>query len=102
MVVAGIIPDHLLAEERTTMYLSRDAHSTSSIEVRKATLDKWQSEWRIADKGLWTKKLISDVRPWVARKHGSVGFHLAQMFTGHGCFRLYLVVQARARDGDRL
>lgn len=34
----------------------------------------------------WTHRLISDLRPWVGRKHGDVTFHLSQILTGHGCF----------------
>jgi len=74
MVVADIIPAYLLAEKRTTKYWFMEGHSINPIEARKVTVDKWHAEWRMVDMGSWTKRLISDVRPWVTRKHGSVDY----------------------------
>lgn len=33
---------------------------------------------------------------WMARRHGSLTFHLTQLLTGHGCFNAYLHRRNRA------
>lgn len=33
--------------------------------------------------------MIANVRVWYKRKHGEMGYHLAQVLTGHGCFKKY-------------
>ncbi|KAM8702448.1 hypothetical protein ACLKA7_001779 [Drosophila subpalustris] len=38
----------------------------------------------------WTKRLIPELKPWIERRHGQVDFYLAQVLTGHGCFKAYL------------
>ena len=38
----------------------------------------------------WTYRLILELTTWLNRKHGEVGFYLAQALSGHGCFNAYL------------
>ena len=38
----------------------------------------------------WTYRLIPELATWLNRKHGEVGFYLAQVPSGHGCFNAYL------------
>ena len=47
---------------------------------------RWHGEetWR------WTYRLIPELATWLNRKHGEVGFYLAQALSGHGCFNTYL------------
>ena len=40
--------------------------------------------------GRWTYRLIPELATWLDRKHGQVGFYLAQALSGHGCFNAYL------------
>lgn len=86
LVVAGLIPVHLLAQERAEVRCGRGTKE----EVRGRTFQRWQLEWGSANKGAWTRRLIHEVEPWVRRKGGQTDFHLTQMFTGHGCFNSYL------------
>ena len=34
--------------------------------------------------------LFGELATWLNRKHGEVGFYLAQVLSGHGCFNAYL------------
>ena len=34
--------------------------------------------------------MILELATWLNRKHGEVGFYLAQALSGHGCFNAYL------------
>lgn len=90
LVVAGLIPAHLIAMERTNTYNGRKAGSLDTAEARNRTLLKWQEEWDSSETGRWTHRLIRDVKKWVSRKFGDVDFHITQMLTGHGCFGQYL------------
>ena len=40
--------------------------------------------------GRSTYRLIPELATWMNRKHGEVGFYLAQALSGHGCFNAYL------------
>jgi len=92
MVIANIIPAHLLASERSERYIRRKERDKAGVskEVREATIKRWQKEWDVAEKGRWTRRLIVDLKAWTERKHGTVDFHLSQFLSGHGCFRYYL------------
>lgn len=94
MVVAGLLPAHLMARERQRKY--RDGIPQEA--AREKTFNKWQQEWDAADTGRWTKKLIKDVKIWSTRKNGMVDFHTTQMLTGHGCFGEYLYRFKRLAD----
>ena len=37
----------------------------------------------------WTYRLIPIVTKWGERKHGEIDHYLAQVLSGHGCFRKY-------------
>ena len=88
-VISSSVPIHLLCAERT--YGRGRNTPTEKFARREATLLKWQEEWEAeTTKGQWTKRLIPDIRKWINRKHGSVGFHLSQFLSGHGCFGAYL------------
>lgn len=90
MVVAGTIPLHLLARERRERFYASMAHEESPGEHRTNTLELWQSEWAGSTKGMWTRELIPDVRPWIGRRWGEVTYHVTQCLTGHGSFMTYL------------
>jgi len=92
MVIASVIPAHLLASERSERYIRRGEWDKAGVakEVLEATMKKWQKEWEAAEKGRWTRRIIVDLNAWTERKHGTVDFHLSQFLSGHGCFRYYL------------
>jgi len=65
MVVAGIIPAHFLAWERTKRHAIRSEPGKASMEkdIREEVFNKWQSEWdQEPDTGRWTWRLIRDVK----------------------------------------
>lgn len=91
LVVAGLIPVHLLVRERAERHRSGHARNTlKEEEIRQETFRCWQAEWQAAETGSWTRRLIKEVEPWVKRRKEKVDFHLTQALTGHGCFNQYL------------
>lgn len=92
-VIASTPPADLLAKERETAFDQRRAYAapTADNDLRINTIEKWQERWLTEESGVWTRRLIPDVRPWCARSHGLVtSFHLTQFLSGHGCFGQYL------------
>lgn len=59
-------------------------------EARRKLQETWQTRWSNSNKGEWTRRLIPEIAPCVNGKHGDVNYHLAQAFSGHGCFAGYL------------
>lgn len=92
LVIAGVIPIDLLAQERKLVYQSRSELGTerAKSEARDRSLEAWQTRWQESDKGRWTARLIPLIAPWLQRKHGEVNYFLTQMLTGHGLFSAYL------------
>jgi hypothetical protein len=91
MVVAGMVPAHLLAKERQKIYrYTKEGKEVNKQEQRAHTYKEWQNEWDQAKKGRWTHRLIQDVEKWTTRGFGNTDYHLTQMLTGHGCFGSYL------------
>lgn len=99
LVVAGIIPAHLVALESQTRYTEQRNGTVIDKKVaREMTMKKWQAKWDATDKELWTRRLIGDISKWTSRKFGNCDFHLTQMLTGHGCFGQYLYKYKRRED----
>lgn len=92
LVVAGMLPLHLQASERSEIRKAkhRGEAPPSKDELRRETMNKWQGSWENSVTGSWTKRLIPDLRPWASRKSGTVNYHITQFLTGHGCFGEYL------------
>lgn len=91
LVVAGIVPIALLAQERKRAYIrKRQTGEDGPSDERDTTLNVWQRLWEDDGRGRWTARLIPYLRPWVTRRHGEVDFYLTQFLTGHGYFRSYL------------
>jgi len=84
-VVSGMPPLALLAEERQKIH----GGILKSV-ARDQLMNRWQTAWNNSAKGRWTYRLITELAPWLNRKHGEVSFHLSQVLTGHGCFGEYL------------
>ncbi|XP_070067110.1 uncharacterized protein [Drosophila virilis] len=83
LVLAGMIPLGLMAAER-------QSGATTNRQLRDNTIEQWQSKWDASSSGRWTHGLIPNLKLWLQRRHGDVDHYLAQIFTGHGCFKAYL------------
>jgi len=91
LVVAGMVPAHLKAQEQQFKFRAlKQGIVVEDGNLRDMTFRKWQTQWNSTKTGLWTKRLISDIRKWTDRRFGETDFHLTQMLTGHGCFGYYL------------
>ena len=102
MVLASVPPIDLLAEERQeTFQLRKKLTCTDLQEIARAkeairkdgkhrVVEKWQMRWHGEQTGRWTYRLILEHATGLNRKHGEVGFYLAQALSGHVCFNAYL------------
>lgn len=92
LLIAGAVPIDLLAMEKRAIYLRRSEGNRDSIarEERARTIQAWQRLWDEETRGRWTAALITNVKAWISRKHGEVGYYMTQLLSGHGYFRSYL------------
>ena len=102
LVLASVAPIDLLAEERQeTFQLRKELTCTDPQEIarvkeairkdgRRKLVEKWQIRWHGEQTWRWTYRLIPELATWLNRKHGEIGFYLAQALSGHGCFNAYL------------
>nr|CAH7732275.1 unnamed protein product [Callosobruchus chinensis] len=99
-VVSGIVPIHLVVDERRRLYNRADAASYEvRDEVRRETIRQWQNEWdETVHVAQWTKSLIPRIEDWIACKHRVVDYYLTQALTGHGCFAVYVKRIGKATD----
>lgn len=89
LVLAGIIPIDLLAEERDIVYRETGSKKEAKIRARERSLQKWQNRWDTTNNASWTRSLIKQIKPWLDRKHGQTDYFLTQFLTGHGRFASY-------------
>lgn len=93
-VISGTLPLRVLAEERRILYQRKKSTTLSAEELgteeRQRSISRWQLQWDATVKGRWTHRLIPRINVWLNRSHGEVNYYLAQMLSGHGCFRAYL------------
>ena len=101
LVRASVPPVDLLSEEGQETFqlrkltcadLQQIARAKEAIrkDERRRLVEKWQMRWYGEQTGRWTYRLIPELATWLNRKHGEVGFYLAQALSGHGCFNAYL------------
>ena len=50
----------------------------------------WQERWTHETTGRSTHNLIPNIREWIERSHGNVGYYMTQFLTNHGSFNQYL------------
>ncbi|XP_030758070.1 uncharacterized protein LOC115883805 [Sitophilus oryzae] len=86
MVIAGVIPLHLAAEEKRELYVKAEINDEVKKQQRRGIYQKWQEEWDTSDKGRWTRKSIHNVEDWTSRKHEDVDYYITQFLSGHGVF----------------
>lgn len=87
MVIAGIPPVKLLAEERTCIYEKGKEHKQ---QARKSLLQKWEEQWNSYDG--WAKWFIPSITTWIeqSQSQSCINYYVTQCLTGHGCFGSYL------------
>jgi hypothetical protein len=107
LLLARQVPWHLVALERRLRYEDRREPNPERRRTRRQrreeTLERWQQEWEEdTSESKWTKRLVPDIRDWVARKHGQTSYHLTQALIGHGCFQEYLYRFKRAASPECL
>lgn len=92
LVIAGCIPIDLLAAERKRIYEANrmNTNKTIATQERQVTLLKWEERWKTEDRGRWTARIISEVKPWFDRRYGEVNYYVTQFLSGHGHFNAYL------------
>lgn len=52
--------------------------------------ERWQERWQKETTGRWTQMLIPNIGECLDRKLEEVGFYVAQVLSGDGCFNSYL------------
>ena len=89
---SGQVPFQLRKELTCLTNLQEIARAKKAIckDGRSRLVGKWQTRWHGDQSGRWTHCLIPELTTWLDRKHGQVGFYLAQALSGHGCFNAYL------------
>lgn len=91
LVVAGVIPIKLMAQERRQVYQEKKMRGEAdTAEARQNTMRHWQECWERESRGRWTARLVGNLGEWSGRKFGEVNFYLTQLLTDHGYFRAYL------------
>ena len=104
LVLAGLPPIDLLLLEKREIYaqtknIGCDRNDTNEYsrkmseikeKARNNLIGKWQERWNQEDTGRWTYNLIPNIRVWITRKHGNMGYYLTQAMTDHGNFNKYL------------
>jgi hypothetical protein len=99
MVIAGIVPIHLLAAERAKIeQAKKDGKDVKKVKTEARA--KWQCEWYQSNSGRWTYKLIPRINRWNSRKWGQVNFYVTQFLSGHGCFNEYLLRWKKRNDAE--
>lgn len=93
MVLAGMMPFTLVAEQAAILRAAKIAKSSATATIRGTQsqfVAKWQERWKSSDKGRWTYRMIPNIQMLLDRKHGEVNYDLTQFLTGHGGYRSYL------------
>lgn len=94
LVMAGMLPVDILADEMRRIFLRRTPNKQElkriKEEERAISMVRWQTRWENTTKGRWTHKLIPVIETWVNRSHGNCSFQLTQFLSGHGGYRKYL------------
>ncbi|WP_236254242.1 hypothetical protein, partial [Rhodococcus sp. NKCM2511] len=102
LVVAGVFPIDLLAQERQFVHQKRSVlgKEEASRLARSTSIETCQSRWEQETRGRWTARLIGRLDNWINREVGEVDFNLTQFLTGHGLFRSYLAKMRKTADGN--
>lgn len=101
--LARIPPIYLLASSRKRVYerivdlralekWSKAEETEIKHEEELILKRQWDLHLRRPNlAGVRTREaILPSFQAWIDRRHGSLGFHLTQLLTGHGCFGSYL------------
>ena len=88
MVIGRCIPWVIKLEVRREIRQTKE--QVENFEQK--CIEIWQEGWKNSknDKGKWTRRLITDIKPWYFRTHGELTYELTQVLTGHGSFQDFL------------
>ncbi|XP_035739237.1 uncharacterized protein LOC118449122 [Vespa mandarinia] len=102
LVIAGVIPIDLLAQERQFVHQQRCVLGKEGALrlTRSTSIETWQSRWEQEHRGRWMARLISRLDSWLNREVGEVDFYLTQFLTRHGLFCSYLAKMRKVADGN--
>ncbi|CAL1681048.1 unnamed protein product [Lasius platythorax] len=95
-VVHGCCPEEKGLREILRPQRRDDWTRESAAEIRNAEHFILVRQWKLylQNPRLWGLRTLRAVGPkldeWLARRWGSMGYHLSQMLTGHGSFNHYL------------
>jgi len=99
LMLAKILPCDLVAKERKEIRrrIQEDNETKSRIkkEERDQSLALWQVRWDSSGKGVWTRRLLPNLKRWYSAK-AVLTFQATEALTGHGSFRQYLYKMNRA------
>lgn len=100
MVIAGVIPIELMAEERKKIHDTKDnlGREEAWKVAREYTMLYWQEKWQEEKRGRWTARLIKNLAEWIERKHGETNYFLTQFLTNHGYLCKYLHRMGKMED----
>ena len=103
VLVLASVPTDLLAEERKeTFSLGKELTCLTNLQGiarakeairkdgRRRLVEKWQTRWHSDQSGRCTHRLIPELATWLDRKHGQIGFYLAQALSGYVFSNAYL------------
>lgn len=97
LVLARMPPAFLQADGRRYAVAAKTTGVVlSKREITARMIFSWQEVWDSRPKAAWTRRLIPDLSRWLYRGPRAISFHMAQAFTGHGCFQHYLWTRSRA------
>lgn len=102
MVITGITPIELMAEERKQIYINKaiEGRENAKSSAQQNTMRIWQERWENEKRGRWTFKLIRDVNARVNRKGGEVNYYITQFLSSHGYFKEYLHKMGKVEKPD--
>lgn len=90
----GVDQMKMLTRRNESVQVFPEARRLIRERMRNNTQEAWINKIHIQNNneaGSYTRDLLrDDLVRWMERMHGSVDFHLTQVFTGHGSFGKYL------------
>lgn len=100
LVLAGMPPAFLKASGRKrVMVARRTGVEFSKSEIMDEVIRQLQVLWEsTSTKAAWTKRLIPDLIRWWNNGPKEIGFHMAQVLSGHSCFQSYLSRMGKANS----
>lgn len=96
-VLASFMPIHILAQERKEVFESELPPDLAKAKAHERAMNTWQGEWESGKKGGWTRILITNIKIWIERKHGTMDFYLTRALSGHRVCKAYTKKKERLK-----